>query len=262
MAGGFRNVRRAALATWLALPLALSQPSPARASATSAAARRDVPANRLTYAPAPAAGDTALQASARLDLSAGPVVLHVPAIRDRAYRVRLVDGWAHVVAAPGGDTLGGAARDFAIVGPGFAGALPAGLQRIDAPADAVWLLGRTEVKGSSDLPLARAGGAIQRRAAGGAATWHAASDRCRPRRRRCGRRRGHARGAAARDPAGGPGRRAHCRRRGDAAALAARRRAVATASASPSSTARPAASASRCSRRSGRSVARACRRRR
>ncbi len=96
-----------------------------------------------------------LYASAWLDLAEQPVVLHVPQIRDRFYLLQMLDAWTNVFAAPGTRTLRGAARDFAVVGPNWRGQLPAGVERINAPTNLVWIIARTEVKGDADLARAR-----------------------------------------------------------------------------------------------------------
>ena len=45
---------------------------------------------------------------------------------------------------PGNVHHGDQAGDFAIVGPGWSGELPAGVRRYDAPTSWVWIIGRTE----------------------------------------------------------------------------------------------------------------------
>src|SRR5206468_2573439 len=66
------------------------------------------------------------------------------------YRVR----YARVFV--GKRTTGTKAGNFAIVGPGWKGTLPEGMQRIDAPTNAVWLLGRILVDGKDDLAAVHA----------------------------------------------------------------------------------------------------------
>ena len=41
---------------------------------------------------------------------------------------------------------------YALVPPGYSGALPAGAKRIQSPTNLIWLIGRTLVQGAADLP--------------------------------------------------------------------------------------------------------------
>jgi hypothetical protein len=97
-----------------------------------------------------------LSSSAWLDLSAGPMVLHVPDTHGRYYAMELVDAWTDVVASLGSRTTGTTAGDFAIVGPGWSGTLPAGVHRISSPTNLVWISGRTQVNGSADVAAVHA----------------------------------------------------------------------------------------------------------
>lgn len=94
--------------------------------------------------------------TAWLDLSAEPVMLHVPDTQGRYYVMQLLDAWTETVALPGKRTRGTAEGWFAIVGPGWRGTLPARVPRIDAPTNTAWLLGRTQVNGSSDYETVHA----------------------------------------------------------------------------------------------------------
>lgn len=89
-----------------------------------------------------------------LDLSNGPIVLHVPDFDSRYYSVELADAWTNTFSILGTQTTGTAAGDYAIVGPGWTGALPAGVTAIQAPTNLVELLARTLVYGQSDLSTA------------------------------------------------------------------------------------------------------------
>src|SRR5262249_35986678 len=81
-----------------------------------------------------------------------PIVLQLPDTLGRYFLMPLLDAFTNVFASPGKRTTGTQAQDFAIVGPSWKGTLPAGLTRIDAPTNLVWLLGRTEIAGKDDLP--------------------------------------------------------------------------------------------------------------
>ncbi len=97
-----------------------------------------------------------LYSSAWLDLSAGPVLLSVPDTKGRYYCFQMLDFYTNSFAHVGKRTTGTKAGTFAIVGPGWKGAPPPGARRVDAPTNAVWLLGRTLVDGKDDLPAVHA----------------------------------------------------------------------------------------------------------
>ena len=122
-------------------------------------------------------------------------MLSVPEMGDRYWLMQLIDAWNGVPHVPGTRTLGGAGGDFAIVGPGWTGELPAGVQRA-ADADHLGIVGgRTYVSGPEDYAAvhalqdqlsARAAGRVGQRlvAAGRGVRWRRAWT---PRRRCRGR---------------------------------------------------------------------------
>jgi hypothetical protein len=85
-----------------------------------------------------------LYSSTFLDLREEPRIVSVPAAGDNYYLLPFYDMWGEVFACPGTRTTGGEAGDFALVGPGWSGELPAGVRRYDAPTSWVWIVGRTE----------------------------------------------------------------------------------------------------------------------
>ncbi len=85
-----------------------------------------------------------------LDLSGGPVKLSLPATNGRYYMMPLMDAWSNVFAAPGTRTTGNGAVDLLIKGPGWNGAVPAGVQEIAAPTNTVWIIGRIQVNSRED----------------------------------------------------------------------------------------------------------------
>lgn len=94
-----------------------------------------------------------LYSNAHLDLSAGAVVLHVPAVPGhRYYSFEFLDPYTNVFAYVGTRTTGDGAGNFLITGPGWHGAVPAGMRRIRSPYRRAWAVGRTLVYGPSDLP--------------------------------------------------------------------------------------------------------------
>jgi len=97
-----------------------------------------------------------LHGFAWLDLSGGPLILHVPDTAGRYYAIQLIDGYANVFTYVGRRVTGTKEGEYAIVPPGWDGSLPPGVKRIDAPTKHVLALTRTLVSGDSDLPAAQA----------------------------------------------------------------------------------------------------------
>ena len=91
-----------------------------------------------------------LYSSAWLDLGREPWILQVPDERGRYYLMPMLDGWTNVFADPGTRTTGTGAGAFAIVGPGWQGALPPGVELIRADTNMVWIIGRTYCTGTPD----------------------------------------------------------------------------------------------------------------
>lgn len=89
-----------------------------------------------------------------LDLSAGPVLLHVPEMAGRYYSVELFDSARGFFAVMGRRTTGTRAGDFLISGPGWSGEMPEGATKIAAPGDAVLVIGRVLVESDDDVPTA------------------------------------------------------------------------------------------------------------
>jgi hypothetical protein len=90
-----------------------------------------------------------------LDLSKGPLVLHVPDMNDRYYSVQFTDPSKNTnFAYVGTRTTGTQAGDYLIVGRGWNGQVPGGMTQISSPNNSVLLLGRVLVKNDSDLATA------------------------------------------------------------------------------------------------------------
>lgn len=90
-----------------------------------------------------------------LDLIDGPLIVNVPDTGGRFYTFQFLDAFSNAFAYVGSGSTGTAAGAYAIVGPGYTGTLPPGVTRIDAPSTTVWLLGRTLVDNTADLPAVR-----------------------------------------------------------------------------------------------------------
>ena len=90
-----------------------------------------------------------------LDLSKGPLVLHVPDMNDRYYSVQFTDPSKNTnFAYVGTRTTGTQAGDYLITGRGWKGQVPSGMTQISSPNKSVLLLGRVLVVSDSDLSAA------------------------------------------------------------------------------------------------------------
>jgi hypothetical protein len=118
--------------------------------------------NRFAYMPSvPTAADKAvvrpnvdtLYASAFLDLTAEPVVIHVPDTSGRYYVMQMMDANTNVFASPGKRTSGTSAHDFVIIGPFWHQQvqLSEGMTAIHAPTNTVWIINRIQVNGDKDV---------------------------------------------------------------------------------------------------------------
>ena len=91
-----------------------------------------------------------------LDLSKGPLVLHVPDFSGRYYSVQFTDPFDVDFAYVGTRTTGTQAGDYLVTGPGWKGQVPSGTKLISSPSNSVLLIGRILVYSDSDLPTAYA----------------------------------------------------------------------------------------------------------
>jgi hypothetical protein len=91
-----------------------------------------------------------LYSLAWLDLSKEPYILHVPDEHGRYYLMPMLEGWTNIFADPGTRTTGTGAGDFAIVGPGWHGELPPGVEELRSSTNLVWVLGRTYCTGTPE----------------------------------------------------------------------------------------------------------------
>ena len=90
-----------------------------------------------------------------LDLSKGPLVLHVPDMNDRYYSVQFTDPLKNInFAYVGKRTTGTQAGDYLITGRGWKGQVPSGMTQISSPNNSVLVLGRVLVLNDSDLSTA------------------------------------------------------------------------------------------------------------
>ncbi len=117
-----------------------------------AARRLATPADKGAVGP----NNDTLYATGWLDLASEPVVISVPDTHDRYYSIQLMDAYENSFAYIGRRATGTKEGNYAIVGPGWQGAMPAGVTKIAAPTTAVLALVRTLVTGDADLPAALA----------------------------------------------------------------------------------------------------------
>ena len=87
-----------------------------------------------------------------LDLSKGPLVLHVPDMHERYYSVQFTDPSKNTnFAYVGKRTTGTQAGDYLITGPGWNGQALSGMRQISSPNNAVLVLARVLVLTDSDV---------------------------------------------------------------------------------------------------------------
>lgn len=91
-----------------------------------------------------------LYSTAWVDLTKGPVVLSTMDTGGRYFLLPVLDMWTNVIAVPGTRTTGTGKGAWALVPPGWSGALPAGVGRINATTPHLWIIGRTQTNGPAD----------------------------------------------------------------------------------------------------------------
>ena len=97
-----------------------------------------------------------LYSFADLDLSSEPMVISIPEMGDRFWIMQLIDAWNNVPHAPGSRTVGSHGGNFAIVGPVWQEALPAGVTELRVPTNLILVGGRTYTGGVDDYAAVHA----------------------------------------------------------------------------------------------------------
>ncbi|AYF44576.1 PF06863 family protein [Halobacteriovorax sp. BALOs_7] len=104
----------------------------------------------------PTPNQDTLYSSAILDLSQSPMVLSVPAVKDRYYVINVFDMWHNLIQYVGTRVTGTDAQNFLIVPPNWNGRSSEKLKSLKvvrSPTTKVWLWGRTEVLKKTEQDL-------------------------------------------------------------------------------------------------------------
>ena len=91
-----------------------------------------------------------LYTTAFIDIGKEPWVLSIPDMKERYFLMPMLDGWTNVFQVPGARTTGTGAQTYAVTGPGWSGALPAGVKGYKSPTNIVWILGRIYCTGTPE----------------------------------------------------------------------------------------------------------------
>ena len=91
-----------------------------------------------------------LYTEAWLDVSREPAIFSIPDMGNRYFIMPMLDGWSEVFEVADSRTTGGKAQTYAITGPGWSGALPAGVTQVQSPTGMVWILGRIYSTGTAE----------------------------------------------------------------------------------------------------------------
>ncbi|MEU3395938.1 DUF1254 domain-containing protein [Streptomyces filamentosus] len=123
------------------------------------------PSNRFAHAtelvgpsaPFVSINNDTIYSIAQVDLSAGPMVMHVPDTAGAYYVLQFVDAWTNNFAYVGRRATGTGESEWLIVPPGWAGRAPEGVAGvIEAPTAVVSVVGRFACDGPDDLPRVQA----------------------------------------------------------------------------------------------------------
>lgn len=96
-----------------------------------------------------------LYSNAWLDLRTQPQVIHTVRGTKRFHVIPMLSPYEENFANIGSPRGAYPDGDYLVTGPGFTGKTPKGLRRIRSPYDRIWIVGRTEIDGPSDLVATR-----------------------------------------------------------------------------------------------------------
>lgn len=88
-----------------------------------------------------------------IDLSVGPVVLHVPDTNNRYYVGQFIDVWSNNFAYIGQRSTGCKAQDFYLVPPNYDGPVPDNMIKIEFPTTVGIIVLRWSITGIEELPI-------------------------------------------------------------------------------------------------------------
>jgi hypothetical protein len=148
---------------WIYLPTIrwswVTQPKPPSGITPYAALNHFFNVQKLadaSYRDGGAPNNDTLYSIAWMDVRKEPVILSHPEMGDRYFTFEFASLDSDNFAYVGLRTTGAKSGHFAIVGPGWAGTLPSGVQRLDpSRTGAVLCIGRTLVDGAKDAPNVR-----------------------------------------------------------------------------------------------------------
>jgi hypothetical protein len=157
------DIQRAAETIYIyGYPLLLMDALRRMHTAASHPASHNAPVNQFAHARFPASpfdrsashpNVDCLNSSAWLDLNKEPIVLSVPRTR-RYYVFSFISEWFEIITSISPRNQGLHAGHYAFVGPSWSGKLPAGVKRVTAPTDFLWIDGYCTVAGVEDIQLA------------------------------------------------------------------------------------------------------------
>jgi hypothetical protein len=90
------------------------------------------------------------------DVSKEPYILHIPDTKGRFYTFQFADAWTNNFHYASTRTMGSQEQNYALVGPGWTGKLPANVIRIDSPTPTGFIPGRIFVASEKDVAAVNA----------------------------------------------------------------------------------------------------------